>query len=101
MDRVGRPNFVPQELVSGTSQGESDSWVIGAIYYYLLSSRPPIETEGDPILLRMAREEGMVDLYSPPWSAVYQQARLLAARLLRAEPEKRATTNDILGKKSS
>lgn len=71
--------------------------MIGAIFYFLLSARPPMEATGDPVLLRIVREEGMVDLYGPPWSAVEPEAKLLAARLLRAEPEKRATPNDVLG----
>ncbi|CAI7871651.1 unnamed protein product [Closterium sp. NIES-53] len=96
IQRAGPDNFLPPDLLKSESEGESDIWVVGALAFLLLSGRPPYDVGAPSLALCIAREEGFLDLFSPPWDAVPLPARYLLARLLRHDSAKRATPNEVL-----
>lgn len=73
--------------------------IFGALahsFFFLLSGHPPVQASGDPYMVKIAKEEGVVDIFSGNWVNISWQARHLLIRMLRSKPADRITPNEAL-----
>lgn len=90
----GTPSHMPPEVVSHKPYGfEYDIWSLGCILYCLLIGTPPFhETTVDKVMHRILNEE----LKFPKGSGVSKEAKDLLKNILKKDPSKRFSLDEIL-----
>lgn len=87
----GTLDYLPPEMVESKSHDEKvDVWALGVLMYELIVGKPPFEDEHPSITYKRIAK---VDLRIP--SFVSKEAADLIRKLLRYEPSKRLSLNEI------
>ncbi|KAH7491328.1 Calcium-dependent protein kinase 2 [Phytophthora ramorum] len=92
-DVHGTPLYTAPEVLEHKYAFPSDLWSCGVILYRLLSGRFPFES-GALLDERIQHEE--VDLESPPWTGISDEAKDLVRQLLERDVSKRLTAEQAL-----
>lgn len=96
-DRLGSPDTVAPEVVTGRSYGRpADLWSVGVLIYMMLSARPPFYAPTDTEVLRRVRA-GSFDLTGGGWVAVSTQAKDMISSLMTLDAKLRPTALEALG----
>ncbi|CAH0478904.1 unnamed protein product [Peronospora belbahrii] len=92
-DVHGTPLYTAPEVLQHKYSFPSDVWSCGVILYWLLSGRYPFEAGG---LLdeRIMHEE--VDLETPPWTSISDEAKDLVHQMLVRDVSERLTAEQAL-----
>ncbi|KAG6616101.1 CAMK/CDPK protein kinase [Phytophthora cinnamomi] len=89
----GTPLYTAPEVLKHKYAYPSDLWSCGVILYRLLSGRFPFES-GPLLDERILHEE--IDLESPPWTGISDEAKDLVRQLLERDVSKRLTAEQAL-----
>ncbi|KAJ8508531.1 hypothetical protein ON010_g18859 [Phytophthora cinnamomi] len=89
----GTPLYTAPEVLKHKYAYPSDLWSCGVILYRLLSGRFPFES-GPLLDERILHEE--IDLESPPWTGISDEAKDLVRQLLERDVTKRLTAEQAL-----
>ncbi|KAG7381521.1 hypothetical protein PHYPSEUDO_005939 [Phytophthora pseudosyringae] len=89
----GTPLYTAPEVLKHKYAFPSDLWSCGVILYRLLSGRFPFES-GALLDERILHEE--IDLESPPWTGISDEAKDLVRQLLERDVSKRLTPEQAL-----
>ncbi|GMF18107.1 unnamed protein product [Phytophthora lilii] len=89
----GTPLYTAPEVLKHKYAYPSDLWSCGVILYRLLSGRFPFEF-GALLDERILHEE--IDLESPPWTGISDEAKDLVRQLLERDVSKRLTAEQAL-----
>ncbi|EEY63061.1 calcium-dependent protein kinase, putative [Phytophthora infestans T30-4] len=92
-DVHGTPLYTAPEVLKHKYAFPSDLWSCGVILYRLLSGRFPFES-GPLLDERIQHEE--IDLESPPWTGISDEAKELVSQLLERDVTKRLTAEQAL-----
>ncbi|CAG9314980.1 unnamed protein product [Blepharisma stoltei] len=91
----GTPNYIAPEILDG-KEGHSyevDIWSFGVILFTLLIGKPPFETNDVKKTYNLIK----MNAYSfPDTVRISEQARSLITRILRTEPSRRPSLDEIL-----
>ncbi|EDO40421.1 predicted protein [Nematostella vectensis] len=94
------PYYVAPEVLGPERYDKScDMWSLGVIMYILLCGFPPFySNHGAAISPGMKKRirQGQYDFPNPEWSYVSQQAKDLIRGLLRTDPTKRFTVEEVM-----
>uniref|UniRef100_A0AC34QGE1 Peripheral plasma membrane protein CASK n=1 Tax=Panagrolaimus sp. JU765 TaxID=591449 RepID=A0AC34QGE1_9BILA len=95
LPRVGIPQFMAPETVSGDPIGtSSDIWSAGVVLYLLLSGRLPFNGTSSHVYESIS--EGKYSLQGSPWNYISDDAKDLLTRLLTVDPSKRLSAEKAL-----
>lgn len=94
---VGSPFYIAPEVLSGGYNQAADVWSAGVILYILLSAMPPFWGKTKSRIFDAVRT---ADLRFPsdPWDRISGPAKDLITGMLRVDPSKRLTAEQVLGK---
>lgn len=94
---VGSPFYIAPEVLSGGYNQAADVWSAGVILYILLSAMPPFWGKTKSRIFDAVRT---ADLRFPsdPWDCISGPAKDLITGMLRVDPSKRLTAEQVLGK---
>lgn len=94
------PYYVAPEILGTEKYDKScDIWSLGVIMYILLCGYPPFySNHGQSISPGMKKRirQGQYEFPSAEWSRVSNDAKELIRQMLKTEPDKRATIQEIL-----
>lgn len=93
--KVGTPLYVAPEVLKGNYSYECDIWSLGVIMFMLLSGDPPFIGSTEDKLFEMI-EKGNYGFNSKVWDKVSPKAKDLITKLLKVNPKKRISGNNIL-----
>lgn len=92
---VGSPFYIAPEVLSGGYNQAADVWSAGVILYILLSAMPPFWGKTKSRIFDAVRT---ADLRFPsdPWDRISGPAKDLITGMLRVDPSKRLTAEQVL-----
>lgn len=93
--KVGTPLYVAPEVLRGKYSFECDIWSLGVIMFMLLSGDPPFVGASEDKLFELI-EKGNINFTGKIWHNVSAKAKDLISKILKVNPKKRATGNQIL-----
>lgn len=92
---VGSPFYIAPEVLAGDYNQAADIWSAGVILYILLSGMPPFWGKTKSKIFDAVRA---ADLHFPsdPWDLISASAKDLISVMLRVDPSKRVTAEQVL-----
>lgn len=92
---IGSAYYVAPEVLRRSYDASCDIWSLGVILYILLSGMPPFwgDTEKDIFSQILA---GNLDLQTPPWPEISEEAKDLVCRILTHDVAARLTAEQML-----
>lgn len=93
---MGSPFYIAPEVLAGDYNQAADVWSAGVILYILLSGMPPFWGKTKSKIFDAVRA---ADLHFPsdPWDHISASAKDLISLMLRVDPSKRVTAEQVLG----
>ena len=91
----GTASYFAPELIGGAYGPQADVWSLGCILYEMLSGHHPFQGKDDDELFSKIRS-GFVDVLSPPWDEISDQAKDLMRKLLIIDPTQRLSCSEAL-----
>ena len=93
--RLGTIYYLAPEILKSSYDEKCDVWSCGVILYVLLSGKMPFMGEDDEDIFRKI-EEGLFSMEGPEWTEVSEPAKLIVRKMLKVDPRKRASAEQIL-----
>jgi len=86
-----------QEAQGGqTYTNACDLWSLGALLYVMLSGKMPTWVFGSHADTLQAKKAEQFPMDGPEWTAISEEAKVLIKSLLKADPEQRLPTKEVL-----
>lgn len=92
--RLGTIYYLAPEVLKCSYDEKCDVWSCGVILFVLLSGKMPFMGEDDEEIFRKI-EEGLFSMEGLEWAEVSEGAQQLVRKMLKVDPRKRATAEQI------
>lgn len=93
--RCGSLYYIAPEVLSKNYDEKADIWSCGVVLYVLLSGIPPFEGRNSREVLHQIKQQNLNFKYEI-WNKISEQAKDLIKRMLKKDPSKRISAQEVL-----